>query len=105
MKFNDIEDKLDTLEVTVELLGYSIESELDYLVSTDQWLDAYYIITTTSIYQLFFFISKDKEIKGTHAISECRIKLTSEYLKSVDDPTEDQIDEVISCLIAKIGDD
>lgn len=103
MKFDDIEDKLELLEITISLLGFSMERSLDYFGSEDGWLDSYLIVNSAVVYEINFFLNNGLEIKYVEVTLCCRSTLTWDCLKSVDEPTEDQIDEVITCLIANIG--
>ncbi|MNJ90053.1 hypothetical protein D3C87_76450 [compost metagenome] len=107
VKFNDIKDKIDMLEMTITLFGHSMKRKLGqdrrYFENEEIWADSYLIHTNVAVYEISFISSKDKGIESADLLLYHGPALT-EYLKSIYYPIEEQIDEIINFLMTLIGD-
>lgn len=106
MKIDDIKDKIDMMETTIYLLDFKIKHNHGYY-QADNISSNSYIIFTDLIYEIGFDVSKDGEIKHAYLLMLDYYDDDDEPVwadvKIIDYPSEEEVDEVIGCLIAKIG--
>ncbi|MNJ90051.1 hypothetical protein D3C87_76430 [compost metagenome] len=111
MKFKEAEDKLDMLKTTFSLLDYKIASNYYCCGTQGEWLDSLSIGKNKEAYEISFISNKNSDIEVVYIREFKRHRDHTGYdfgwkkVKSVEHPTEDQINEVFDFFIAEVGAD